>query len=155
MRKDLIASAGLLGIAAAYYAASLDIPASTLEDEVGPRGLPMVLTILLVVLALVLGLRALLLAPRPKKAAANDDEGEAEAPWPRAIGMLALGALYIPASLILGYAPALFLLLLAVTLYEGMRPSWHMLAVAIGGAAFFWFLFDIVLGVRQPEGLFF
>lgn len=153
MRKDLIASAGLLGIAAAYYVASLEIPASTLEDEVGPRGLPMVLTVLLVIFALVLGARSLLLAPRAKRAA-NDDE-EAEASWPRAIGMLALGPFYIAASLVLGYAPALFLLLLAVVLYEGMKPSWRVLAVALGGAAFFWLLFDIVLGVRQPEGLLF
>jgi hypothetical protein len=56
---------------------------------------------------------------------------------------------------VLGYAPALLLLLLAVMLYEGMRPSWRMFAVAIGGAALFWFLFEFVLGVRQPEGLLF
>ncbi len=154
MRKDLFASVGLLGIAAAYYLASLNIPTSTLEDEVGPRGLPNVLALLLAVLALALGARALLLTPKPKRAAANDD-GEAEAPWPRAIGMLALGAFYILASMIVGYAPALFMLLLAVILYEGMRPSWRMFAVAIGGAAFFYLLFDIVLGVRQPEGLLF
>ncbi|MSP94601.1 MAG: tripartite tricarboxylate transporter TctB family protein [Alphaproteobacteria bacterium] len=153
MRKDLFASVGLLGIAAAYYLASLDIPTSTLEDEVGPRGLPTVLTVLLVVLALALGARALLLAPKAKPAA-NDNE-DAEAPWPRAIGMLALGAFYIMASTIVGYAPALFMLLLAVIFYEGMRPSWRVFVVAAGGAAFFYLLFDIVLGVRQPEGLLF
>ena len=153
MRKDLIASAGLLGIAAAYYWASLEIPTSTLEDEVGPTGLPNVLTVLLVVLALVLGIRAIAFAPKPKRAA-NDDE-EPEASWPRAIGMLALGPFYILMSVLVGYPLALFLLLLAVVLYEGMKPSWRVLAVAVGGAAFFWLLFDIVLGVRQPEGLLF
>jgi hypothetical protein len=30
-----------------------------------------------------------------------------------------------------------------------------MFAVAAGGATFFWLLFDVVLGVRQPEGLLF
>ena len=57
--------------------------------------------------------------------------------------------------MVLGYPLALVLLLLAVSLYEGAKPSWRMYAVALGGAAFFWLLFDVVLGVRQPEGLLF
>jgi len=44
-------------------------------------------------------------------------------------------------------------LLVAVALYERKRPDWRLFAVAGGGAVFFWLLFDIVLGVRQPEGL--
>ena len=70
-------------------------------------------------------------------------------------GLLALGALYIPAAIVLGYPLALFLLLVAVALYEGKRFSWRMAAVAGGGAAFFYVLFELVLGVRQPEGLLF
>jgi hypothetical protein len=152
MRKDLLASAGLLGIAAAYYLASRDIPTSTLEDEVGPTGLPMVLTVLLAILALALGARALAMPVREK---APKEDAEPEATWPRAMGMLALGPFYIAVATVLGYAPALFVLLLAVMAYEGLRPSWRMFAVALGGAAFFYVLFDIVLGVRQPEGMLF
>ena len=153
MRKDLFSSLVLLIVAGTYYFFSTDIQVSTLEDEVGPRGLPAALAILLAVLAAALGARSLALAPPAPSAAKGG--GEDEAPWPRAMGMLALGALYIPVSTLLGYAPALFLLLLAVMLYEGMRPSRRMFAVAIGGAALFWFLFELVLGVRQPEGLLF
>jgi hypothetical protein len=149
MRKDLVSSAILLGIAAAYYLMSTGISASTLEDEVGPRGLPNVLAALLAMVALAIGVRALVVAP------ASAPAKEAEAPWPRALGMLAIGALYIPVATVLGYWLALVLLLLAVALYEGMKPSWRMAAVALGGATFFWLLFDIVLGVRQPEGLLF
>jgi hypothetical protein len=69
--------------------------------------------------------------------------------------MLGIGALYIPVATVLGYWPALALLLLAVPLYERMKPSWRMFAVAAGGATFFWLLFDVVLGVRQPEGMIF
>jgi hypothetical protein len=69
--------------------------------------------------------------------------------------MLALGALYIPLATTIGYPLALFSLLAAVMLYEGLKPSPRMLAVAVGGAAFFWFLFAFVLGVRQPEGMLF
>ena len=152
MRKDLVASAGMLLIAAAYYAMSTTIPESTLSDEVGPTGLPTVLAALLALAAIVIGIRALVSVP----AVARDDaDKEAEALWPRAIGMLLIGALYIPVASMVGYAPTLLLLLLAVALYEGMKPSWRMFAVAFGGAAFFWLLFDVVLGVRQPEGLFF
>jgi hypothetical protein len=69
--------------------------------------------------------------------------------------MLLIGVLYIPFAGLVGYWLALLLLLLAVSLYEGMKPSWRVLAVAIGGAAFFFLLFDVVLGIRVPEGLLF
>jgi hypothetical protein len=150
MRKDLVSSAILLCIAALYYLASTGIPSSTLEDEVGPRGLPMVLAALLAMIAIVIGVRALVTAP-----ASGEAEKDTEAPWPRAIGMLAIGALYIPVANLLGYWLALLLLLVVVIRYEGMKPSWRMLAVAAGGATFFFLLFDVLLGVRVPEGLLF
>jgi Na+-transporting NADH:ubiquinone oxidoreductase subunit NqrB len=55
----------------------------------------------------------------------------------------------------LGYVPAIILLIAAVALYEGIRPSWRVLAVAAGGAALFWLLFVVLLGAPQPRGLFF
>ena len=118
--------------------------------RVGPRGLPTVLAVLLAMVAIVIGVRALVAAP-----AAGEGEKDAEAPWPRAIGMLAIGALYIPVASLLGYWLALALLLLAVPLYERMKPSWRMFAVAAGGATFFLLLFDVLLGVRVPQGLLF
>jgi hypothetical protein len=150
MRKDLVSSAILLCIAALYYFAATGIPTSTLEDEVGPRGLPVVLAALLAMVAIAIGVRALVTAP-----AAGGRVKETEAPWPRAIGMLVIGALYIPVANVIGYWLALLLLLLAVMLYERMKPSWRMATVALGGATFFWLLFDVLLGVRQPEGLLF
>lgn len=152
-RKDLVAAAILLLIAGAYCWATLEIPSSTLDDGVGPRGFPLVLTIALAVVAAALAVRALTTAP--VGARAHDDAKEAEARWPRALGILAFGALYIPAAMVLGYPLALFLLLVAVPLYEGMRFSWRVLVVAAGGAAVFYVLFVLVLGVRQPEGLLF
>src|SRR5260370_4831673 len=150
MRRDLVCSAVRLCIAALYYLATTVIQQSTLEDEIGPRGLPTVLAALLAMVAIVIGVRALIAAPAGAGAAK-----EVEAHWLRAIGMLVIGALYIPVATVLGYWPALALLLLAVPLYERMKPSWRMFAVAAGGATFFWLLFDVVLGVRQPEGILF
>ena len=152
MRKDLFASIGLLLIAAVYYAATLTITASTLDDDggPGPTGLPTVLATVLALIAIVMGARTLMAAPARTK---SDDAKEAEAPWPRALGMLAIAALYIPTASYLGYPIALFLLLVAVALYERKKPDWRMFAVAGGGALFFWLIFEIGLGVRQPEGL--
>lgn len=151
-RKDLIAAAILLLIAGAYYLATVRIPHSTLDDGVGPRGFPLALTAALVVFAIALAVRAALAVPATHEARAT---AEVEARWPRALGLLALGALYIPAAIVLGYPLALLLLLIAVPLYEGRRLSWRMVAVAAGGAAFFYALFELVLNVRQPEGLLF
>ncbi len=150
MRKELAGSAILLAVAVAYYAASTQIPASTLEDQIGPRALPAALALLLAIIALAVGIRAVLSAP-----ALVSGEKDAEAPWPRALGMLAIGALYIPVASILGYWPALVLLLIGVPLYEGIKPSWRVVVVAFGGATFFWLLFGTVLGVQQPQGMLF
>ena len=155
MKKDLIASALLLAVAAAYYVATVRIPVSTLADEVGPHGLPKVLAIALAVVAVGLGVRALI-AKRPvtvPETAANDDDPEAT-PL-RALGLLGIGALYMLAAWILGYVPALILLILGIALYEGMRPSWRVVGIAIGGATLFWLLFVVLLGVPQTAGLLF
>jgi hypothetical protein len=151
-RNDLLAAAILLGIAGAYGWATLQIPSSTLDDGVGPRGFPLVLTAALAMVAIAIAVRALATA---RVGTRDDDAKETEARWPRALGVLAFGALYIPAAAVFGYSLALFLLLVAVPLYEGARFSWRVPAVAAGGAAVFYVLFVVVLGVRQPEGLLF
>jgi putative tricarboxylic transport membrane protein len=150
MRKDLAGSAILLCVAVLYYAASVQIPASSLEDQVGPRALPAILALLLAMIALAIGLRAVVSSP-----ASVTGEQEAEAPWLRAFGMLGIGALYILLASTIGYWPALVLLLVGVPLYEGMKFSWRVAAVALGGATFFWLLFVYVLGVQQPQGMLF
>lgn len=150
-RKDLVAAALLLLIAGGYHLATRRIPLSTLDDGVGPRGFPFVLTVALVVVAVAIAVRAV--AAVPARANDTSDDADAEARWPRALGLLVLGGLYVPAATILGYPLAILLLLVAVPLYEGMRFSWRLAAVAAGGAVFFFLLFEIVLGVRQPQGL--
>lgn len=154
MRKDLFASVVLLAIAAAYYATSTTILESTLDEEgvPGPRSLPTVLAALLAVIAITLGARALASSPARIK---SNEEKEDEAPWPRALGILGIGVLYIPVVSLVGYPIALFLLLVTVAVYERKAPDWRLLAVAAGGALFFWLLFAFILGVRQPEGILF
>jgi hypothetical protein len=150
-RRDLVGAALLLLVAGAYHLAATRIPSSTLDDGVGPRGFPTILTIALVVVAAAIAVRAVVAVPAAAPEPSDADGTEAR--WPRALGLLVFGTLYVPASGLLGYPLAIFLLLVAVPLYEGMRFSWRVPAVAAGGAAFFYVLFELVLGVRQPESL--
>ncbi len=155
MRKDFYAAIGLLVISAFYYASSVGIPESTLDEPgvPGPTSLPTVLALVLAIIAITLGARSLSAAPASSSKRKDDDEDEA--PWPRALGILGIAALYLPAAYFLGYPIALFLLLVAVGLYEGKAPDWRLFTVAAGGAVVFYLIFDIILGVRQPEGMLF
>ncbi|MEE8439334.1 MAG: tripartite tricarboxylate transporter TctB family protein [Micropepsaceae bacterium] len=158
MNKDLIASALLLVVAALYYAATVRIPVSTLGGAVGPHFFPTFLALLLGIVGVSLALRTLFVK-RPFTAkvgaakASGPDDGEAT-PL-RALGLLGVGALYIPFALLLGYVPALFLLIASIALYEKAKPSWRMAAIAIAGALLFWLLFVALLGVRQPQSILF
>ena len=155
MRKDLFASIGLLVIAAAYYFNTVGIPESTLDEPgvPGPQSLPTILALVLALIAIVMGARAVSAVPASKSSGKEDKEDEA--PWPRALGILGIAVLYLPAAYFLGYPIALFLLLVAVGLYEGKVPDWRLFTVAAGGAVFFYLVFDIILGVNQPEGMLF
>jgi hypothetical protein len=130
----------------------VQIPVSTLGGVVGPHVFPTVLALLLGILGVSLALRTLI--ARRVAAKASGDKEEEATPL-RALGLLGVGALYIPAAMLLGYVPALFLLIASVALYEGAKPTLRLGLVAIGGAIFFWLLFVAFLGVRQPQSIFF
>lgn len=140
-------------VAALYYAATVRIPVSTLGGEVGPHVFPTVLALLLGIVAASLGVRALLAKRTAIETESDTMVGEAT-PL-RAFGLLGIGALYIPAALLLGYVPALFLLIASIALYERAKLSWRLTAIAAGGAAMFWLLFVALLGVGQPESILF
>jgi len=155
MRKDVISGAALLALAAAYYWASLSILEGGFPDDsgVGARTLPTVVAALLAVVAVTILIRALVLAGPAKEEVEPDKEPEATAL--RALGLVVLGAVYIPLADGVGYVPSIFLLLCVVPLYEGAKLSWRVFAIAAGGALFFWLLFVVFLGVAQPAGLLF
>jgi hypothetical protein len=154
MNKDVLSGLILLVLAGAYHWATRLIPDSSLADEVGAQGLPRILTLLLAGLAVLIIGRGLMTGRTEPLAAAADQE-ETRAGVPRAFGLLAIAAGYVLVAPILGFGPALALLIVAVALYEGMRPSWRVAAVAAGGAIGFWLLFVQFLGVEQPRSLLF
>jgi putative tricarboxylic transport membrane protein len=159
MRKDLLSGLGLFLIAAAFYWAATGIQVSTLSDNFGPQGLPKALAICLGVVSIGLIGRAFIARTAASSQAEPSSEGgegePGEATLPRALGLVAIGAGYVAIVRVVGYVPAIALLIAAVALYEGLRPSLRLVAVALGGAAFFWLLFVQVLGVPQPQGLVF
>jgi putative tricarboxylic transport membrane protein len=155
MNKDVVSGLALLGLAAAYYWALRQIPDSSLSDEVGAQGLPLILAILLAGLAVAIVLRGLAVSRRRQPATeANADEDET-APPRRALGFVAIAAGYVLVTPLVGFAPALALLIAAVAVFEGTRPSWRVAAVAVAGAFAFWLLFVQILGVEQPRSVFF
>ena len=145
--KDLAAAAALLVLAGAYGVATRTIETSSLSDAVGERGLPNILTVLLVLVALAIAGKALIERRRPEKA--SDDEEE-RAPVLRALGFLAIGIGYIVIAPIVGYGVGIALLIAAVALYEGIAWSWRVAAVAAGGGLVFYLGFVALLGVEQP-----
>lgn len=154
MNKDVISGAILLILTAAYYWATLQIPDSSLSDEVGAQGLPRILAFVLAALAILIAVRGLVTARQTHPAVRSDDEEET-APPRRALGFLAVAVLYVIVAPLLGFGPALAVLIAAVAMYEGMRPSWRLAAVAASGALVFWLLFVQLLGVEQPASFLF
>jgi cell division protein FtsW (lipid II flippase) len=153
MTKDILSGGVIIAVAGAYYLGTRQILHSRLEDSVGADGFPLILAGLLAALGLLLIVRSLLTsrARTDGTATATADE---QAPLPRALGLLAIATGYILVAPLVGYLPAIALLIAAVAVYEGVRPSWPLALTAIGGAAFFWLLFVWLLGVEQPISMF-
>lgn len=152
MNRDVIAGLGLLAFAGLYFAATLRIQESSLSDEVGANGVPLLLAGLLAVLAALLAVRGWF-AGRATRAR-KPDTSEGGAPVGRVLGFLGVAVLYGPVAYLLGYAAGLAVLIMVVAIYEGARLGWSLAAVAVGGAAFFYVVFVKLLGVAQPPGLF-
>lgn len=152
MNRDVAAGLGLLALAGLYLAGTLQIQGSSLSDEIGADGVPLILAGLLAVLAVLLAVRGWWSG---RAAGVTRVPGEDGAPLRRVLGFLGLAALYGPVAYALGYLGGLVFLIAAIALYEGARPSWRLVAVALGGAAFFWLMFVWLLGVAQPHGALF
>lgn len=156
MRRDLVCSATLLAVAGAFFALASRLGQSALADGVGPAGLPLVYAAALAVLAVSIGLGALLQRRRaPGLAAAPASEHDTTAPsvvirLRRAAGALSIGVAYLVGLPLIGYPIALALALGAMAAYQGERPGVRMILIAIGGSGLFYVLFDTVLGISMP-----
>jgi hypothetical protein len=154
MKQDAAGALGLLIFAGLYLYGSSQIPHSSLSDDVGARGMPYLLGVLLAIVSLALFVRAQWAPARPAEGA--DEEGAAQGgSLPRALGLLGCAALFIGLAWLLGYVVAAAVLLFVVMRYEGLPFDWRMAAISVGGAVFYWLVFVKFLGVAQPVGLVF
>jgi hypothetical protein len=158
-RKDVAAGGILLVLAALYYWQTRQILDSSLADSVGPKGLPLILGAGLAIVAALITLRGALAFRKAKLAAvpsSADEDGETSvASIPRALGLLAIGVGYILIGPVVGYPVAIGLLIAAVVLYEGGKPSIGLLAFAAAAGVGLWILFVLLLGTEQPQSWFF
>lgn len=156
--RDAAAGGILFVLAALYYWQALQIQESSLSDEVGPQGLPFMLAGSLAVVAALIGLRGLLAARKAAEApAAKASEVAADhvATIPRALGFLAIGVGYMLIGPVVGYIVAIGLLIGAIAIYEGRKPSLGLVAVAACAGVGFWVAFVLLLGTEQPQSRFF
>ena len=154
MLKDLLCALTFLVIAVAYYCRALDINRSSLADEIGAAGLPIIYSLLLSGIGLSLIGKTLVarrLLPVGTRPRINDLTGDGRRLM-RAAGVLGMGFVYITIVGVAGYLLSVVLLIGSVTAYQGERFSRRLVGIAIGGGLAFWILFDGLLGVDMPPG---
>jgi len=140
----MICGAVGLAIALAYYALSDALPVSLLSDEIGAAGVPKSL-------AIGLGLCSILLVGRAALTRGTPAIAFAALTHARALGIIAIGAAYAALAPLIGYAPAIALLIACTALYFGTRPNMRLIAVAVLGGAALWALFVKMLGIPMPD----
>lgn len=141
MLRDLACAALGLALAGAYWAAARELPASMLSDAVGADGVPRGLALLLAFLSVLIAVRALL--KRSKSTEARQNHA-------RALGIAALGFLYIAIAPLAGYLVTSTLLAGTAALYYGAPRNVDTVAFATGSAALLWLVFGRVLGIALP-----
>lgn len=146
MLKDLGCGVAGLALAAAVYFLADDLPRSLLADPTGADGLPKLLAYVLGALSLALIVGAL------RRRASTTESGEGLEKHLRSAGMLLLGILYLAAVPTLGYALTIFLFILAVAIYAGVKPDWRPVAVSAVGAGLLWFTFVKLFAIPMPTG---
>jgi putative tricarboxylic transport membrane protein len=162
----LLAGAG----AVAYWRVADDIPISPLDGVVNAALLPKALATAMIVFSALLIARALIIeffamraarsaqpagTAAPAGSAPEEREGLTFTPRQhlKALGVLALGVAYLLLLPIIGYVVAIFLLVLAVSIYIGARPGLRPVGVAALVAGGFYMLFGVVLGIPMPAGI--
>jgi len=155
LSRDFVSGLSAVLIAAIYLVFAYQLRTSALDDSVGPGGLPRTYGWMLLALGLMISASAIF--KQTRSGAVLDLRLEWKGQGRRivwAAGLLAIGVCYIAGVSTLGYPLAIALLLVAVALYQGAKPGLHIAAIGIGGAAFLWAVFVLVLGVSMPMGLF-
>ena len=151
MPKDLAGAVLLLLVAAGYYALAGGINPSALDDGVGAAGIPFIYAALVAALGLALAAKAAAARWWFGRAAPRLADVESRRLLGAAV-MLGIGVAYVAVVAFLGYPLALAGVLAGAALYQGERPGWRLVRIALGGGAAFWLFFDGVLRLGMPSG---
>lgn len=164
--RDVWIGLAALVVAALYWWGADGIPISPLDGAVNAAAMPKALAYALGGLAAVLILRAIAIrlmtrraiqqaAPEPAEVAREDEQSESppsRVKHLRAMGMLAIGLVYLLIVPYLGYLVSVALLVFAVSLYMKAPLGRKTLAVAVGSGVFFYFMFVQFLDIPLPPG---
>jgi putative tricarboxylic transport membrane protein len=140
LRRDLACAASGLALAVAYWAAANALPTSFLSDAVGADGVPKGLAVLLAAFSVVIGARAFF---KPGEIPEKKNHL-------RALGIAALGFLYVAIASFIGYLISITLLAGAAALYYGAPRRPAIALFAAGTAAVLWLVFGFMLGIALP-----
>jgi putative tricarboxylic transport membrane protein len=150
IHKDTISGLLLLALAGGYCAMTLNIPSSSLSDEVGADGLPKLLAATLAIVAFMITIKGLLASRQTTTVSEVDKDAPEQAKITRALGFVALGIGYMVVAPLVGFAAGVATIVIAVALYEREPLSPKLIAVAIAGGIGFWLVFVRFLGTEQP-----
>jgi len=134
----------LVGLFFIYQAFTIE----TTRESVGPRTLPMILAVSLVIGGIWLGLRAFL----GKAGDLKDGYGFLESDVKRIFLVVACGVLFVTAFWGFGYFVAVFVTLIAMLLTFGVRNWIAMILGAIVLAIIFQWVFLGVMLLNDPKG---
>ncbi|HVJ44064.1 MAG TPA: tripartite tricarboxylate transporter TctB family protein [Dongiaceae bacterium] len=156
MTRDLVSGCILFVFSIVYYTMASAIPVSVLADSVGAQGLPKsygialgILSLLLIVQALYARRRAAATVDLARATATNQHDKTAAL---RAVGMLAIGVVYVLLLPWLGYVVSLALLIVTTVWYQERHYRHKLWPVAIIGAVVFWLIFVELLEIAEPAG---
>lgn len=157
-RRDLIGGGIALALAGLYWNGATHIHKSSLIGKgVGADALPKGLAITLAILAVILLAQNILQrrkGPLPKDAAASPEElAEARHKHLRAAGMFLIGLGFLIVVNWIGYIPAIFAMICVTAVYNGRPMSWRIAAFAALLTVIFYALFDLVLKIPMPSGI--
>ena len=126
---------------------------SALADTVGPAGMPKVLGFLMLGLGVILCIQSAVHAMQTNAPGRYEWQGEGKRLL-RALGLVCLAVSYLVLVAILGYVPAITILLALVEVKLGAQPTWRLAFIAGGGAIILWAIFVLLLDVPMPTGIF-
>lgn len=157
-RRDLVGGGICLALAGAYWIGATQIQKSSLIGKgVGADALPRGLAVALAVLSVILVLQTVIQrrkGPLLEDAPATREQlAEARHKHLRAAGMFLIGLGFLLVVGYAGYIPAIFAMTCVTAVYNGRPMSWRIAGIAALLTVALYVLFDIVLRIPMPEGI--